>query len=279
MQRQFQLIDVFHDQPGSGNPLAVVFDGEGLSTEQMQQITRWLNLSETTFLVPPTDPAADYHVRIFTLDREIPFAGHPTLGTCHAWLRAGGVPRQPGLIMQQCGAGLVPIRQQPEYLAFAAPPLLHGGPASEELALELAAFLQIDRSKILAAEWADNGPGWVVVLLESAEAVLALNPLRRYHRHIDLGAVGPYPAGSQYAIELRAFFSDQHGNTLEDPVTGSLNASVAQWLLGSGRLRAPYTAAQGTALGRSGRIFIAEDADAIWVGGRTTTLVAGEWLG
>lgn len=278
MDQRFVLVDVFHDQdrPFSGNPLAVVFGAEDLDTATMQQITRWLNLSETAFLLPPTSNAADYRVRIFTLDREMPFAGHPTLGSCHAWLSGGGVPRNDALIIQECGAGLVPIRRSVEGLAFAAPPLLRSGPVAEAQVQAIADFLQIDRSLIVDAQWADNGPGWVAVLLPSAEAVLALKPRRASATHMDLGVVGPYPAGSPIAFELRAFFSDPYGTILEDPVTGSLNASVAQWLYATGRISTPYVAAQGTCLGRNGRLSIARDADGtVWVGGQTSTRFAG----
>jgi PhzF family phenazine biosynthesis protein len=276
MNRPFQLVDVFHDQPFSGNPLAVVLDAEGLATDEMQRITRWLNLSETAFLLPPTSAEADYRVRIFTLEREIPFAGHPTLGSCHAWLTAGGKPHRDGEIVQECGAGLVQIRRSETNLAFAAPPLIRSGQADEAKALEIADFLRIARSSIVDAQWADNGPGWVVVLLDSAEAVLAINPRRDYPSHIDVGVVGPYPPESPIAFELRAFFSDHNGSIVEDPVTGSLNASVAQWLLSSGRASAPYTASQGTRLGRNGRIFISQDqAGAVWVGGNASTLFSG----
>jgi len=276
MNRSFQLVDVFHDQPFSGNPLAVVLDASGLSAEEMQRITRWLNLSETAFLLPPTTPDADYRVRIFTLDREMPFAGHPTLGSCHAWLAAGGQPHRAGEIVQECGAGLVPIRRDEANLAFAAPPLIRSGQVDEAKIQQIAGFLHIDRSSVVDAQWADNGPGWLVVLLESAEAVLALNPPRDYPAHIDVGVVGPYPPESPVAFELRAFFSDHNGAIVEDPVTGSLNASTAQWLLSSGRASAPYTASQGTRLSRNGRIFISQDqAGAVWVGGKTSTLFSG----
>jgi PhzF family phenazine biosynthesis protein len=277
MNRRFQLVDVFHDQLFSGNPLAVVLDADGLSDDEMQRITRWLNLSETAFLLPPTIVAADYRVRIFTLEREIPFAGHPTLGSCHAWLTAGGQPDHAAEIIQECAAGLVPIRRNETNLAFAAPPLIRSGQVDQAKIQEIADFLRIDRSSIVDAQWADNGPGWVVVLLESAEAVLALSPLRDFPNHIDIGVVGAYPPESSIAFELRAFFSDHNGGIVEDPVTGSLNASVAQWLLSSGRATAPYTASQGTRLGRNGRIFINQDqAGAVWVGGKTSTLFSGE---
>jgi PhzF family phenazine biosynthesis protein len=276
MARPFQLVDVFHEQPFSGNPLAVVLDGDGLSTDEMQRITRWLNLSETTFLLPPTTPQADYRVRIFTLDREMPFAGHPTLGSCHAWLTAGGKPHSAGEIIQECGAGLVAIRRNETNFAFAAPPLLRSGPVDEPKIQEIASFLRIDRSKIVDSQWADNGPGWIAVLLESAEEVLALTPPRDYPSRVDIGVVGPCSPGSPAAFELRAFFSDHNGGVMEDPVTGSLNASVAQWLLSSGRASAPYTASQGTRLSRTGRILIDQDqAGTVWVGGKTSTLFSG----
>lgn len=269
-------MDVFHDQAFSGNPLAVVLDGDGISTEEMQRVTRWLNLSETTFLLPPTRRDADYRVRIFTLEREMPFAGHPTLGSCHAWLALGGKPHNDSNIVQECGAGLVPIHRSETRFAFAAPPLIRSGQVDESKVQEIANFLRIDRSKIVDSQWADNGPGWIVVLLESAEAVLALNPLRDYATRLDIGVVGPYPADSTVAFELRAFFSDHNGSIVEDPVTGSLNASTAQWLLSSGRAIAPYMASQGARLGRTGRIFIEQDrAGTVWIGGRTITLFSG----
>jgi PhzF family phenazine biosynthesis protein len=275
LNRPFQLVDVFHDGPFSGNPLAVVFDADDLSTSAMQTMTRWLNLSETAFLLRPSSPNADYAVRIFTLEREMPFAGHPTLGSCHAWLSNGAIPADDSLIIQECGAGLVPIRRSAEFLAFAAPPIIRGGPVDESELAELAEFLRIDRSLIVDAQWADNGPGWVVVLLASADQVLALEPVRDYSRRIDVGVVAAYPAGNPIAFELRAFFTDHHGGVREDPVTGSLNASAAEWLLSAGRASAPYIAAQGTRIGRSGRIHINKDSQGVWVGGRTVTLFSG----
>ena len=276
MTRRFQLVDVFHSQLLSGNPLAVVFDAEDLTTGEMQEITRWLNFSETTFLLPPTTGHAHYRVRIFTLDREMPFAGHPTLGSCHAWLTAGGKPHEANRIVQECGAGLVPIRRDGERLAFAAPPLVRSGPVDENKLSEIAQALRIERSAIVEAQWVDNGPGWVAVLLASAEAVLAVEPAKSHAARLDLGLVGPYPAGGPVAFELRAIFSDHHRSLIEDPVTGSLNASVAQWLLSSGRATAPYVASQGTRLGRAGRIYIDQDARGdVWVGGRATTIFSG----
>jgi PhzF family phenazine biosynthesis protein len=276
MQRRFRLVDVFSDQPFSGNPLAVVVDADGLSTEQMQQITRWLNLSETAFLLPPTIAGADYRVRIFTVARELPFGGHLTLGSCYAWLSAGGRPRDGDQIIQECGAGLVRVRQSHATLAFAAPPLIRTGPVDEPKLEEIARVLRIARSDIVDAQWADNGPGWIVVLLDTAQAVLDLEPAREHATRLDVGIVGPYPGGSQAAFELRALVTDHYGTIREDPVTGSLNASVAQWLLATGRAAAPYTASQGARVGRDGRIYISQDEDGtVWVGGRTTTLFDG----
>jgi PhzF family phenazine biosynthesis protein len=276
MLRRFQQIDVFSPDKLGGNPLAVVLDAEGLSTEEMQRFTRWMNLSETTFLLPPTTAEADYRVRIFTLPHELPFAGHPTLGSCHAWLTVGGMPRRDDVIVQESGIGLVRIRRAGGKLAFAAPALLRSGPVDDALLNQIAAALCIDRSEIVDAEWADNGPGWVAVMLESADAVLALQPATASPAQLDIGVVGPYPAGSECAFELRAIFSDGNGGLQEDPVTGSLHAAVAQWLLSTGRASAPYIASQGTRLGRTGRPEIDQDADGtVWVGGPTRTYIEG----
>jgi PhzF family phenazine biosynthesis protein len=273
MRRPFRQVDVFTTTPYQGNPVAVVLDGSGLETAEMQRFAQWTNLSETTFVLPPSDPAADYRVRIFTPVLELPFAGHPTLGTCHAWLAQADGEAHRTRIVQQCAAGLIEIRPTPAGLAFAAPPLVRSGPVEEELVDELATVLRIPRSEIVDAQWADNGPGWVAVLLASAEAVLALRPGPSEH---DIGVVGPRPAGSDEAFEVRAFFP-KDGTLVEDPVTGSLNASLAQWLLGSGRASAPYVARQGTALGRAGRVHVTQDDDgAIWIGGGTVTCIAGD---
>jgi PhzF family phenazine biosynthesis protein len=273
MMRQFRQVDVFTAVPFLGNPLAVVLGAEGLSTEQMARFANWTNLSETTFVLEPEDSAADYRVRIFTPATELPFAGHPTLGTCHAWLAAGGQPKAAGVFVQECGAGLVPVRPDGAGLAFAAPPLLRGGPVDEELAVHIAEILRIGRDEIVDLQWADNGPGWVAVLLASADAVLAVRPAVT---DIDLGIAGPYPTGSEVAFEVRAF-TPKLGTTDEDPVTGSLNASLGQWLLASGRATAPYVASQGTVLGRRGRVRVSQDADGgVWVGGDTVTCVTGE---
>lgn len=276
MNHRFQLVDVFNEHPFSGNPLAVIFDADDLTTDAMQRITRWLNLSETAFLLSPSSSDADYRVRIFTLHREMPFAGHPTLGSCHAWLSSGGKPRNDSEIVQECGAGLIRIRRQDATLAFAAPPLIRSGPVDELKLQEIAGFLRIRRSQIVDAQWADNGPGWIVVLLDSATSVLNLEPANDHPEQLDLGVVGPYTDGGSLAFELRAFFTDHQGGVREDPVTGSLNASTAQWLLATGRAVAPYTASQGTRVGRTGRITISSDQQgAVWVGGKTATLFSG----
>jgi PhzF family phenazine biosynthesis protein len=275
MLRPFAQVDVFTTEPYRGNPVAVVLDGSTLSDAQMQQIAHWTNLSETTFVLRPTDPEADYRVRIFTPVAELPFAGHPTLGTCHAWLAMGGAPRSSGdAIVQECAAGLVRIRRGEGQLAFAAPPLIRSGPVDEGDLERVARLLGISRGDIVDAQWADNGPGWVAVMLRDAAAVLALQP--GSVEDMDIGVVGRHPDGGEAQWELRAFFS-KDGATVEDPVTGSLNASVAQWLLGSGQARAPYVAAQGTVLGRRGRAHITQDEDGtIWVGGGTVTCISGQ---
>jgi PhzF family phenazine biosynthesis protein len=271
--RPFAQVDVFTTEPYAGNPVAVVLAADALSTDAMQRFARWTNLSETTFVLPTVSPDADYRVRIFTTMRELPFAGHPTLGTCHAWLEAGGTPRGAESIVQECGAGLVPIRRSESGLAFAAPPLVRSGPVEDELVERLARMLGIDRNAMVDTQWVDNGPGWVAVLLEDPEAVLALEP--RFDE-LDVGVVAPYPEGSPEAFEVRAF-TPKDGGVDEDPVTGSLNASLAQWLLATGRATAPYVARQGTALGRAGRVHVTQDAGGqVWVGGGTVTCVRGE---
>jgi PhzF family phenazine biosynthesis protein len=273
MARPFVEVDVFTTVPYRGNPLAVVHDADGIGDADLQRFASWTNLSETTFLLPPTTADADYRVRIFTPVAELPFAGHPTLGTCHAWLEAGGRPRHDDRIVQECPAGLVEIRRTDAGLAFAEPPLIRGGEVDEADLAHVVELLGIDRAAVQAAQWADNGPGWIAVLLESAEAVLAVRPKPV---DLDIGLVGPHRAGAEVAWELRAFFP-KDGSTVEDPVTGSLNASVAGWLIRSGRATAPYVAAQGTAIGRAGRIHVTQDEDGrIWIGGGTVTCVRGE---
>lgn len=288
--RPFKQVDVFTAVPYRGNPVAVVFDADDLSDDTMRQFAHWTNLSETTFLLKPTDPAADYRVRIFTPDTELPFAGHPTIGTCHAWLEAGGRPTTAGTVVQECGVGLVNLRHSEGRLAFAAPDLIRGGPATEEDITRVCLVLQINRADVLDAQWCDNGPGWIAVRLASAEAVLALEPDFGAVDSYDIGVVGPNPIGvigpskigvvgdrdeGEIAVEVRAFFR-AGGQPAEDPVTGSLNAALAQWLLADGSLTAPYVAAQGTALGRAGRVYVEQADGEIWVGGDAVTCIDGE---
>lgn len=271
MERPFRQVDVFGSGPYAGNPVAVVLDGQGLSDEQMQRLANWTNLSETTFVLPPEDPEADYRLRIFTPVSELPFAGHPTLGSAHAWLQSGGSPRRPNVVIQECGAGLVRLRPTADRVAFAAPPMVRTGPVEEGLVDELSAVFGLDPPAIVDSHWVDNGPGWVALLLSSAEEVLAVRP-----GFVDrsVSVAGPYPPDGPAAFEVRGFFP-KDGAMVEDPVTGSLNASLAQWLLSSGRATAPYVASQGTALGRAGRVFIEEHEGSIWVGGTAVTCVAG----
>ena len=274
LERAFMQVDVFTDTAYFGNPVGVVLEAAGVSDEQMQQVASWANLSETTFVLPPTGPSADYRVRIFTPVNELPFAGHPTLGTAHAWLAYSGQDKEE--ITQECASGLVRVRRGAGGLAFAAPPMVRSGPVEDDqLVVRLAGMLNIDRTDVIEAQWVDNGPGWVALMLADAEAVLALRP-----GLVDrlVGVVGAYPPGAGPRYEVRAFFP-KDGATVEDPVTGSLNASLAQWLTGAGRVQPPYVTSQGTALGRKGRAHIEQDADGcIWVGGGTVTCVTGRVL-
>lgn len=267
--RRFEQVDVFSEEACLGNPVAVVHAADGLDTEAMQRFAAWTNLSETTFLLAPTTSDADYRVRIFTPERELPFAGHPTLGSCHAWLDGDQRDR----VVQECGSGLVEVRRIDGRLAFAAPPLLRSGPVDEPLVAEIADALGIERSEVLAAAWLDNGPGWLGLQLASADAVLAV-PVALPPSHGDIGLIGLHPPGAPEAVELRAFFGTA-AQAFEDPVTGSLNASAAEWLLERGVLRPPYIARQGTAMGRAGRVHVSEADGAVWVGGATTTVVSG----
>jgi PhzF family phenazine biosynthesis protein len=272
MNRPFAQVDVFTAVPLLGNPLAVVRDAASLSDGEMQAVARWTNLSETTFLLPPTDPRADYRVRIFTPHGELPFAGHPTLGTCHVWLAAGGKPKQPGMAMQECTVGLVRVRCDGPRLAFAAPPLRRTGPLEPGLLAQICAALSITSEDVAHHQWVDNGPGWCAVMLHSAQAVLALEPDWPALAPLKLGVVGPHAAGHDAAFEVRAFIGD---GGYEDPVTGSLNASLAQWLTGAGLAGPSYVAAQGTVLHRAGRVHLRRDGDTVWVGGDVVDVVAG----
>ncbi|MBT2324814.1 PhzF family phenazine biosynthesis protein [Variovorax paradoxus] len=297
--RAFKQVDVFTAKPYLGNPLAVVLDGTGLDDAQMQHFAKWTNLSETTFLLPPTEPSADYRVRIFTPGGELPFAGHPTLGSCHAWLQAGGRSKAPGLIVQQCAQGLVPIRPEGERLVFAAPPSRLSAPSPTLLA-KVAAALGLKAQQIVAAQLLDNGPVWLGLLLNDADTALALRPDHRLLKELGqkVGVAG-IPAAQEDASpplisrsnrEARAFArSDDEGIGLEvrafaapvgieeDPVTGSLNASLAQWLIAEGHLPSRYLAAQGQCLGRAGRVHVSRDAEGqVWVGGDSVTCIDGK---
>lgn len=272
--RAFQQVDVFTTRAYRGNPLAVVLDGEGLSTAELQHFTNWTNLSEATFLLPPTQAGAHYRVRIFCPGRELPFAGHPTLGSCHAWLEAHG--SSDAVIVQECGAGLVRIRRDGARLAFAAPPLRRTGPLEGAALERLRRGLGLRDGDIVAHQWCDNGPGWRGLLLRSAEQVLALEPDPAVLGDVDLGVIGPR-AGGDAQFEVRAFFPGNSGLT-EDPVTGSLNAALAQWLIGAGLAPGRYVAAQGSRLDRAGRVFVEQDGDDVWVGGESVTCIRGEVL-
>jgi PhzF family phenazine biosynthesis protein len=271
--RTFTQLDVFTDTPLRGNPLAVVHAAQGLSDAQMQAFARWTNLSETTFLLPPTEAAADYQVRIFTPDRELPFAGHPTLGSCHAWLAAGGRPHSADEVVQQCGVGLVRIRRDGTRLAFAAPPLRRRGIVEPETMAQIVRSLRIPADAIRASNWVDNGPGWVAVMLASRDEVLALQPDFGAMRGLELGVVAPWTGGDAQ-FEVRAFVPSL--GVPEDPVTGSLNAGLAQWLIGAGLAPERYVASQGTALGRSGRVFVEKRGDTVWIGGDSVVVVSGQ---
>jgi len=276
MPNPYHTVDVFSQEPFNGNPLAVIFDADHLSTNEMQHITRWMNLSETAFILKPTNPSADYKVRIFTLTGELPFAGHPTLGSCHAWMSNGGIQKNEKYIIQECGVGLIKIKRNAKRLSFAAPPLIRSGQLNGA-ELDLACrILGITRKDILASNWIDNGPGWMGILLDSAETVLNLKPKSLNDDKFDIGVIGAYPNGSECQFELRALFNNHNGILIEDPVTGSLNASTAQWLMQQGIANNEYIASQGTCLNRKGRIFLKkDDFNTIWVGGHCHSLVKG----
>ena len=281
MQRAFAQVDVFTATPYLGNPVAVVLDGTGLSTEAMQAFTDWTHLSEATFVLPPTQAGADYALRIFCPGRELPFAGHPTLGSCHAWLDAGGMP-QGAEVVQECAVGLVRIRRDGQRLAFAAPPLRRSGPLPEDEVLRIAQGLGLARQDILHHAWCDNGPQWRGVMLASAQQVLALQPNAQILAGMEVGVVAPLDQASQQstngpaeAFEVRAFFPG-HGGLTEDPVTGSLNAALGQWLIGAGLAPTHYVARQGKALGRAGRVHVQQDAQGqVWVGGESVVCIQG----
>jgi PhzF family phenazine biosynthesis protein len=273
MNLPFTQVDVFTDVALRGNALAVVHDADGLGDTRMQEFARWTNLSETAFLLKPSDPQADYRVRIFTPARELPFAGHPTLGSCHAWLEQGGTARHAHEVVQQCQVGLVRIRRGAGRLAFAAPPRKRTGPVEADVLERIVRSLRIDPAAIRASQWVDNGPGWVAVMLSSRDELLAIKPDYAAMHGLELGAVAPWADG-EAQFEVRAFVPDNGG--YEDPVTGSLNASLAQWLIGAGLAPPSYIASQGTALGRAGRVHLERDGETIWVGGGSVSCVRGQ---
>jgi PhzF family phenazine biosynthesis protein len=270
---RFHQLDVFTAEALRGNPLAVVHGADGLGDEHMAAFARWTNLSETTFLLPPTDAQADYRVRIFTPGGELPFAGHPTLGSCHAWLAAGGMPRDAATVVQQCGVGLVRVRRDGTRLAFAAPPCRRSD-VEPGLLGRVCAALGLPPAEVLASSWLDNGPQWLALRIADAEAVRALAPDHAALRHLaKVGVVAPQSAGADTSFEVRAFAAPIRVD--EDPVTGSLNASLAQWLMDGGLAPRRYVAAQGSALGRAGRIHLHDDGQTLWVGGDVTAVVDG----
>lgn len=275
MTRRFAQVDVFSSTGTEGNPVAVVVDGGGpgapIAEDRMAAFARWTNLSETTFVLPPTDPAADYKLRIFTPGGELPFAGHPTLGSAHAWLTSGGRPKGEDVV-QECGVGLVRIRRSGPRLAFAAPPLRRSGPVDADTVDEVVGALGVDPGEVLAAEWVDNGPEWMVIQLGSGERVLEVRPdIPALGRH-EVGLLGLYSSGDVFA-EVRAFVPGI--GVPEDPVTGSLNAGIATWLRSTGQAPESYVAAQGAAIGRAGRVHVHDDGENIWVGGDTATVIEG----
>lgn len=270
MSRPFAQVDVFPGSALGGNPLAVVLDAEGLDDDGMRALARWTNLSETTFLLPPTAPEADYRVRIFTPGVELPFAGHPTLGSAHAWAAHTGSSAD--RLVQECAAGLVELRRTEEGWAFAAPPLVRSGPATDEEIARIAAGLGIGAWDVVAAEWVDNGPGWVVAVLRDAETVLELQPDRSLMT-LTTGVIGPHAAGGPADYEVRAFVTGLGID--EDPVTGSLNAGIGTWFFASGRATEAYTVRQGTRVGANGLVHVSKDADAVWVAGATRTVISG----
>ena len=273
MSKTYYEIDVFGAKPFSGNPVGVVLDADQLSTKQMQDFARWTNLSETTFVLTPKDNKADYGLRIFTPTSELPFAGHPTLGTAKAWLDHVGTPDKSEVI-QECGIGLIQVMQREDRFSFKSPDLIRGDALSSELLTEVALTLNIEKSKILDSKWIDNGPGWIGVLLSSAQEVLAVTPNR--NSNLALGLFGFYGTESKYKYEVRGFYPED-GLLIEDPATGSLHASGAQWLISAGKCLAPYLASQGTVINRNSEIYVTCDAaQKIWIGGSAEIRIKGE---
>lgn len=276
---QLDLVDVFGSAPLRGNPLGVVLGGAGLSDAQMLRLTQWLGFSETTFLMPPSDPGADYRLRIFYPGGELPFAGHPTLGTCHVWLESGGRPQREGVIVQECAVGLVEVRQDGELLSFRAPPMIRTGPLDESDLTDALRVAGVRREQVVEAAHVANGPGWKMLRLGTAEEVLAAEFAPRGEPGTDVGLVGPHPPASELAWEVRAFFADTHGRMVEDPVTGSFNAGVAVHLFENGLAAGQYLAGQGQKVGAEGIVHCSQDeSGAVWIGGRTATIARGAAL-
>jgi PhzF family phenazine biosynthesis protein len=275
--RPYAQVDVFSSVPYGGNPVAVVLDAEGMPDADMQRVARWTNLSETTFVLSATDVRADYRLRIFTPAGELPFAGHPTLGSARAWLENGGRAHDPERIVQECRAGLIPIRRDGDVLSFAAPPTTHTGALERDFLDRVVTAFGIDPSRVVSHQWVDNGPGWAVLRLSTAREVLDLDPDLAAIPDAMVGAIGAYPMGSETAFEMRTFAPEV--GVAEDPVCGSMNASVGQWLVRTGEITGAYTVSQGTRLGRTGRVTITPDGDGtVWVGGATAVLFRGTAL-
>lgn len=276
MERLFRQVDVFGDGYCAGNPVAVVLDADGLDDDAMRRFSIWSNLSECTFVLAPTRDGADYRVRIFSLSTEFPFAGHPTLGTARAWLDAGGKPADPSLVVQECAAGLIPIRIDAENLAFRSPALTRSGPVDPTTLSTVIAILGVDPARVVDSRWLDNGPGWLGVLLDNADTVFGLRPdATRHPGRWDIGVIGPHRPGAESEYEVRAFFTEGDGPLREDPATGSLNGAAAEWLLSTNRATTPYVASQGQAIGRNARIHLSGTVGDIWVSGSTRPTISG----
>ena len=277
----FQQVDVFSSEPLLGNPLAVVIRADALSDDQMAAFANWTNLSETAFLLQPKSTGADYRVRIFTREREVPFAGHPTLGSCHVWLAAGGVAKRKSVVVQECALGLIQIRRASERLSFAAPELVHSGPIEPEILARSLKGLELAPEAVVASNWVDNGSHWLAIMLRSRDEVLGLRPNYSILAGLKVGVVAafdPKRDGTFAQFEVRAFSAEDPGLGHEDPVTGSLNAGIARWLIGSRIAASEYIVSQGTVLRRKGRVHIENDGSHIWIGGAVRTCIIGKLM-